>query len=645
MRRILGPALAIALTVACGGRPVETNPTPDRLEILSEAFAVRDHDPAAAAELFARAGSGPTLERARQEAWRRALDRSDADSRSWRVFLDARPAADLAGRAALALAAALTAEGDRAGAVAVLTGAPEAARDRADLELLELGDETVAATAAHRLAIHAPLVLRNHSRSIERTALSSLDLDDWMNRARSWRAVGLGSRGAAELRGRRGRGEDEDQRRRELARCELDAGSSTRALNALPSRRNSKPDDLVLRAEAYRRQGWGRSPDPSAKRSFRVCLDEAEQAGEGADEATLTPALVLVLECGTESGELDRALAAWHELETSGWNHRRRSWLGRRLGVALARSNAESEIIEGLAGSLAQHKRCFRFWRSASGSDDLTLAELATPQINDLYGEWARQLSGLHPAADRYLAPDPVDVADAIPTVNWLLDKGGPGLASDEWQRLFDLRSPTRSEAMAASLQAQAAGRPNTAIRTLRAGFPGIASVAIADVPSNAALAYLPLRYEDHIAAAADANDLDPWLIAALARQESTFVATARSPAGARGVLQLLPSTARMHARALGFGSHPNLEDPAVNIAVGARELAALVRRYGAVEPALAAYNAGDRRVRKWWKTSPDARVFTESIPIPETYNYVRRVVFLADAYRQIHADAWKEAP
>ncbi len=145
--------------------------------------------------------------------------------------------------------------------------------------------------------------------------------------------------------------------------------------------------------------------------------------------------------------------------------------------------------------------------------------------------------------------------------------------------------------------------------------------------------------------AAASETGIDPWLIAAVARQESTFSAHARSPAGARGVLQLLPSTARLHARALGLGSRPNLEDPAINIRLGARELAWLIRRYGAIEPALAAYNAGDRRVRRWWRQWPEADLFAESIPIPETYTYVRRVVFLSDAYRQIHAEPGDHTP
>ena len=409
MRGALRTTLAILLTVACSDQPTSTPEPLDRLEILAEAFASRNHDPAVAAELFSRAGPGPILERVRQEAWRVALVHSDADSRSWRAFLDARPDDDLATRATLSLAAALIAEEDRVGALAVLTSATETARDGADLELLELGNATAAAAAAHRLARHAPVALRNRSRSIERAALASFEHDDWLVRARSWRAAGLGSRGAAELRSRREDGDEEIQRRRELARCELDAGSSSRALNVLPARRNATPEDLVLRAEAYRLQGWGRSPDRSAAGSFRSCLEEAEQAREDVDQATRTKALILIVECGTESGELEPALAAWRRLETSGWIHPRRSWLGRRLGVALARSDAAPEILTGMASSLPEHERCFPILasglpvrrphpdRTLGGSDQRSLRPLGPAPRRDRSLRRPLRRAGPHP--------------------------------------------------------------------------------------------------------------------------------------------------------------------------------------------------------------------------------------------------------
>ena len=630
--------------MACTDSPPEEHDT-HRLDMLERAFASRNDDPAGAADLFAAAGPGPTLEGARLKAWYGSIRRSGADSSRWRSFLDARPPINLGGPATLALAEALVAENDRDEAVAALLDAPDPVRHRADVELLDLADETIAASAAFRLAREAPQLLRSHSSALERSVLTAFDHEDWMVRASAWRLAGLGSRGAAELRKLQWRGAEEKERRIELARCELDAGSTTRALNALPASDRSDPVELNLRAEAYRRRAWGLMPDSAASKPFRSCLGEAQRSAATAQGPDLTEALTLMLECGTEAGSLTPALAAWRHLETSGWNHSRRTWLGRRLGIALARAGADREIIDGMASAIPYHQRCLQFWRSVTDPAKGGLVDLAEVKIADIYGSWARRNRGVDSALTYSPAPEPVGIADPPFSVAWLSANGGPAEASDEWQRHIAHRLPGRSEALSAAVSAAAAGRSNTAIRNLRDGFPGIGTVAIADIPADVALAYLPLRWSDHILDAARETGVDPWLIAAVARQESTFNAKARSPANARGVLQLLPSTARLHARKLGLGSRPDLEDPAINIRLGAQELAWLIRRFGETEPALAAYNAGDRRARRWWKKWPTTEIFTESIPIPETYNYVRRVVFLSDAYRQIHAEAWRTTP
>jgi soluble lytic murein transglycosylase-like protein len=70
-----------------------------------------------------------------------------------------------------------------------------------------------------------------------------------------------------------------------------------------------------------------------------------------------------------------------------------------------------------------------------------------------------------------------------------------------------------------------------------------------------------------------------------------------------------------------------------------------LIRSFGALEPALAAYNGGLTRVRAWWKRWPERHRFVEEIPIPETYNYVRRVVYLSEAYRLVYDDIWRSTP
>jgi soluble lytic murein transglycosylase len=187
-----------------------------------------------------------------------------------------------------------------------------------------------------------------------------------------------------------------------------------------------------------------------------------------------------------------------------------------------------------------------------------------------------------------------------------------------------------------------AAGFNNDAIRSLRSGFPELGTVSLDGLPVNAITAYLPIHWQDALLEAAADTGLDPWLIAAVARQESVFNAHARSPRGAVGVMQLLPSTAADHARALRIGVSPNLHDPALNLRLGASELARLVARFEALEPAVAAYNAGETRVRRWWSREPDRRRFVEMIPIPETYTYVRRVTYLSEAYRLTYDRLWR---
>jgi soluble lytic murein transglycosylase len=358
----------------------------------------------------------------------------------------------------------------------------------------------------------------------------------------------------------------------------------------------------------------------------------------GSDAPVLHQALRHVLECGTETGALDEALDAWWALAAEGWQDEDRGWLGRRLGVAVARSSRAADAA-ALAGSLPDHERCLRFW-SARGERELR--RLAEAPVADLYGLWSRRALGLDPP-DRVELPAPVPEVDPPRPVQLLITWGALSSAAEEWQRLRRLRGTSAAEVLAAARFESSRGRPDRAIRWLLAAYPDLGGTGIATAPVNVIHAYLPLSWRDDLLAASSESGVPPWLLAALARQESLFVAQARSPAGAVGVLQLIPSTARVHGRALGLGDRPDLTDPAVNLRLGAREIRHLIPRFGALEPALAAYNAGEARARRWWRLWPDAHRFTEAIPIPETYTYVRRVSFLAEAYRLVYHDLWEQ--
>lgn len=134
------------------------------------------------------------------------------------------------------------------------------------------------------------------------------------------------------------------------------------------------------------------------------------------------------------------------------------------------------------------------------------------------------------------------------------------------------------------------------------------------------------------VVAAAGRHGIDPDLIWSVMLRESYFRPNASSPAGALGLMQVMPETGRAIARELGMtGYRPtDLLDPDCAIDFGAFLLAGLLHRYeGNVPVAIAAYNAGIGPVDEWLsaRRSMEADVFAELIPYPETHRYVRRVL------------------
>jgi soluble lytic murein transglycosylase len=125
-----------------------------------------------------------------------------------------------------------------------------------------------------------------------------------------------------------------------------------------------------------------------------------------------------------------------------------------------------------------------------------------------------------------------------------------------------------------------------------------------------------------------------------IARQESAFAPAARSPAGALGVMQLMPATAAATARNAGepLPISAALFDPGVNIHIASRHLAELLERYdGNRVLAAAAYNAGAHRVDRWLRDRParPADVWIETIPFAETRDYVKNVMAFSYIYGQ----------
>jgi soluble lytic murein transglycosylase len=137
-----------------------------------------------------------------------------------------------------------------------------------------------------------------------------------------------------------------------------------------------------------------------------------------------------------------------------------------------------------------------------------------------------------------------------------------------------------------------------------------------------------PLEYEAIVRGHAENYDLDPALLAAVIYEESRFRADAESPAGAIGLMQLRPETAKGIAVRTG-GSRfetSDLYDPEINVRYGAWYLRHLIRKYDDVEKALAAYNSGQGNVDR-------------GIEFAETREYVRKVLKTRDRYAAAYAE------
>jgi soluble lytic murein transglycosylase len=143
--------------------------------------------------------------------------------------------------------------------------------------------------------------------------------------------------------------------------------------------------------------------------------------------------------------------------------------------------------------------------------------------------------------------------------------------------------------------------------------------------------AAFPVLHSETLLENSRALGLDPALVAGLIRQESTWNPDAVSPAGARGLMQLMPSVGASIASGRGYPvwNPVLLFDPDVSMQLGTRHLASSLRGSDDPTRALAAYNAGASRVTRWSRRpgASDPEQFTEWIPFVETRGYVRAVV------------------
>jgi peptidoglycan lytic transglycosylase len=253
--------------------------------------------------------------------------------------------------------------------------------------------------------------------------------------------------------------------------------------------------------------------------------------------------------------------------------------------------------------------------------------------------------SGLAQPVSLRAAP-PAPLPDRSPTATLIRQLLAAGLYDDG---LNELRYAQKAWGTTPAIEATMAwvyhkqGDLRRGITVMRRAYPQFLAAGGEGLPPEILQVIFPLTYWDAIRQNAAVHDLDPYVVAALVAQESNFDAAAHSSANAWGLMQILPSTGRRLASALGIKRFTTsmLTNGDTNIRMGTLYFKRLIQQFGGTYYALASYNAGEHRVVRWKAERPamDEDEFIDDIPFPETQNYVKRILGTAEDYRHLYGD------
>src|SRR4029078_8734674 len=185
-------------------------------------------------------------------------------------------------------------------------------------------------------------------------------------------------------------------------------------------------------------------------------------------------------------------------------------------------------------------------------------------------------------------------------------------------------------------------GDLRAAINAMNRAYPQYMAAGGEKLPPELLRVLFPVNYWPQIQRYAAERQLDPYMIAALIAQESTFTADIRSVSNAYGLMQIVSATGRQYARMLKLPrkfSIGMLTTADTNLKIGTAYFADLVPQFGGAHYARATYNAGPGRVARWIAERPgiDRDEFIDDIPFPETQNYVKKILGTEEDYRRLY--------
>lgn len=265
------------------------------------------------------------------------------------------------------------------------------------------------------------------------------------------------------------------------------------------------------------------------------------------------------------------------------------------------------------------------------------LRQLAQADPADLYAKFASAGGGAARLEPSY---EPFESTADFARVDELLRLRFYPEALWEAERLPESRGQRLRRAVAEF----ALGHFMAATGLVKSVFPQLGTAREGTVPDPWRRLYYPMDTKGLVESAAREFGLDRNLLLALVRQESAFNPNARSRAGASGLTQLMPATARRVSRGLLKRRFRKafLYDPGINVRLGASYLRSLLAEFhGDILLAVAAYNGGPGRVARLLKASPGLPPdeLLESLPAAETRDYVRRVLLYAESYRELYPE------
>lgn len=274
-------------------------------------------------------------------------------------------------------------------------------------------------------------------------------------------------------------------------------------------------------------------------------------------------------------------------------------------------------------------------------------AAIVAVGVEDFYSRHARvRLSpdSLVTSAEPVHPTEPWPQDPRLERALWLSDVGLDRYALLELEAVSSL-TERRAQKAAEAIVLARSGLRRDSIRALARAFPALGRPNQAIVPEDALRLYYPLDFRDIIERYATQRDLSPYLVFAMVRQESAFDVSAKSWAGARGLMQLMPATGRELAQRMGLRySTERLNDPDFSVRLGTSYYSQVLDMFnGNHELALAGYNGGPYRIKKLWRqagSDPELDEFLESLRLEETKTYVKRILLFENAYRRLYSRA-----